>query len=172
MRSSPKPPDRLTVERRLNVRPPAAIVVVWLFCVVPDELEPFMGASAPSRQKLADMPPPRSSTPRKPMRLDELAEGLRPLMRPALVLTFSYARSTTPNSVTDDWAKAALVAASAAKAIRVFFMQVSPRLNIGLRCSGVTNDGQHRVLPPDPRANLLLGSWPYCTRAAFGAQSI
>src|SRR5215218_2633610 len=38
-----------------------------------------------------------------------------------------------PNRVTDDWAEAAPAAAITASAIRDFFMQVSPRLNIGLR---------------------------------------
>src|SRR5512140_3921496 len=47
--------------------------------------------------------------------------------------------STMPNSVTDDWAEARPANdASAARAIRDFFMQVSPRLNIGLRCEGLT----------------------------------
>src|SRR5690348_11587388 len=64
--------------------------------------------------------------------------------------------STTPNSVTEDWAEAAPAAARTAKGIRDFFMQVSPRLNIGLRCEGVTKCRQF-MLPPDPRANLLLG---------------
>src|SRR5215213_8752456 len=42
--------------------------------------------------------------------------------------------STIPNRVTDDWAEAAPAAAITANAMRDFFMQVSPRLNIGLRC--------------------------------------
>src|SRR6185369_4942789 len=42
-----------------------------------------------------------------------------------------------PNSVTEDWAEATPAVASTARAIRVFFMQVSPRLNIGLRYEGV-----------------------------------
>src|SRR5512141_2068859 len=46
--------------------------------------------------------------------------------------------STMPNSVTDDWAEAVPAAARTARAINDFFMQVSPRLNIGLRCEGVT----------------------------------
>ena len=69
--------------------------------------------------KKADMPPPRSSTPRTPKRLPEpllmflLAEPVGLLML----------RSTRPYRVTLDWAEAApAMVARAAKAISDFFI--------------------------------------------------
>src|SRR5262245_37724452 len=60
------------------------------------------------------------------------------------------AASTIPNSVTDDWAEAAPAAAITASAIRDFFMQVSPRLNIGLRCAWVFECRHARVPTGSP----------------------
>src|SRR5450830_186285 len=94
-RNSPKLPDRLTVARRLKVRPPAAtapVEVAPLLVVVPLLPMPLLAAIAASSQKLA------------PRRLAVLPEGAIPLWRPALLFTLSKARSTTPNRVTDDWA--------------------------------------------------------------------
>src|SRR3989344_658080 len=69
-RTSPKPPFRLTVERRLKVKPPPPVTPLapWLLVLVvpPEPLSLFTPASS---QNEADMPPPRSSTPRKPRRL-------------------------------------------------------------------------------------------------------
>src|SRR3954463_15736321 len=58
--------------------------------------------------------------------------------------------STIPNRVTDDWAEAAPAAAITASAIRDFFMQVSPRLNIGLRCVWVFECRHARVPTGSP----------------------
>src|SRR5450830_933098 len=89
-RNSPKLPDRLTVARRLKVRPPAAtapVEVAPLLVVVPLLPMPLLAAIAASSQKLAARPPPRSSVPRKPRRLAVLPEGAIPLWRPALLFT-------------------------------------------------------------------------------------
>ncbi|MDT4831040.1 hypothetical protein FQZ97_645290 [compost metagenome] len=68
-RSSPKLPARLTVERRVKFDTPVA----------PSSF--VIGASS---QKLADRPPPRSSTPRKPRRLE-----LRPEFASSVRLAFT-----------------------------------------------------------------------------------
>src|SRR5690606_555590 len=83
-----------------------------------------MGASS---QKLADRPPPRSSTPRKPRRLELYALLFRPVLLDLADTPFGSSplfdtplieASTIPNSVTDDCAEATPAAARAARATR------------------------------------------------------
>ena len=160
------------MERRLKVRPcvPAValeVPVVWLLLLVLSP-RPVSAKNWASSQKEADMPPPRSSVPRKPIR-----EVLNPPL-PSRVMSDTVPRpncrvaSTMPKIVTEDWAEAAPAAARTARAIKDFFMQVSPRLNIGAPLAKGSRNAGTLVLPPSPGANLPLGSCRYCTRRLEG----
>src|SRR6218665_291691 len=61
-RTSPKPPPRLTVERRLNARPPPPLELAWLLVAVAVPVPSSLFTPA-SIQNEADRPPPISSPP-------------------------------------------------------------------------------------------------------------
>ena len=68
------------------------------------------------------MPPPRSSTPRKPNCEEELELVFIEVFLAMLPEALVKAVSNTPQMVTEDWAIAAPEAAKTAKATRVFFI--------------------------------------------------
>ncbi len=115
-RTSPKLPERLTVDWRVKSKPE-----LWLAPL------PVSLSTCPSSQKLAARPSPRSSLPRKPSRLVEFSPEIMPVVWPAPVaLIEPTPASTTPNIVTEDCARAAPDAASKASVMADFFISDIP----------------------------------------------
>ena len=98
--------------------------LVWLFVLVVPPA-PLSTATAASSQKLADMPPPRSSMPRKPRRDVELPPEPSWVRSATLPEPRWNVESTMPNRVTDDWAAARLDAATSTEEITSFFIDSS-----------------------------------------------
>jgi hypothetical protein len=86
---------------------------------------PKSGPTADSSQKLAFTPPPRSSWPRKPIRLLARPSRVSDLkVLPSPFFTALTPRSMTPNSVIDCADAPPAKAPSAATVIRAFLMVV------------------------------------------------
>jgi hypothetical protein len=113
-RASPKPPISDTVERRFQKRPASV-------CVPVSTLKPC------SSQKPARRPPPRSSAPRTPRRLELMPPLASELTESPPFFTWRRLASTMPNSVTAVDCACAEVAAAAASArtMNGFFMRAS-----------------------------------------------